>query len=202
MQQTAHHAPLNTEGFAHPKKNVGALGIQSGMRVADFGAGSGAYVLAIAERLGGSGAVYAIDVQRDLLRRIHNEAVRRGYKNVEVIWADLEVPRASKLADSSIDLVLISNLLFQVPDKLPVLREARRIIKSTGTVAIVDWSNPEENASRSNEAGSFGPRKEDVVSREMALDLARRSSLELIREFPAGAHHYGLVLGPVPYAAI
>ena len=162
------------------------------MRVADFGAGSGAYTLALAERLEGSGRVYAIDVQRDLLRRIANEAVRRGYKNVEVIWADLEVPRASKLADTSIDLVLISNLLFQVPDKSLVLEEARRIVKGSGHVAIIDWSD-------SPPAGGLrmGPLKEDVVKKEQTLALAEKAGLSLVREFPAGAHHYGLILRPV-----
>ena len=188
MQKTAHHSPLKTAGFAHPTRNVAALGIQGGMRVADFGAGSGAYTLAIAERLEGSGKVYAIDVQRDLLRRISNEAMRRGYKNVEVLWADLEVPRASKLADASIDLVLISNLLFQVPDKIPVLREARRIVKPAGHVAIIDWSAS---------FGGMGPLKEDVVKKEAAIEFAKKAGLEVSREFPAGAHHYGLILRSV-----
>src|SRR3989338_4568546 len=189
MQQTAHrHLAQNTVGFAHPRRNVAALGVQNGMRVADFGAGSGAYTLALAERLEGSGRIYAVDVQRDLLRRVANEAVRRGYKNVEVVWGDLEVPRASKLADGSIDLVLVSNLLFQVPDKIPVLREARRIAKGTGHVAIIDWSES---------FGGVGPIKEDVVRKETALELAEKAGLSLVREFTAGAHHYGLLLKPV-----
>lgn len=194
MQQTAHrHTPLKTAGFAHPKRNVAVLGLQSGMKVADFGAGSGAYVLAIAERLEGSGRVYAIDVQRDLLRRISSEATQRGYKNVEIIWADLEVPRASKLADRSIDLVLISNMLFQVPDKSLVLREAYRIVKGIGHVVLIDWSES---------FGGMGPMKDDVVSKEKALQLAEAAGLRLVREFAAGAHHYGLMLKPVPSTAI
>src|SRR3989344_5324127 len=189
MQQTApRHLAQDTAGFAHPRRNVAALGVQSGMRVADFGAGSGAYTLALAERLEGSGRIYAIDVQRDLLRRIANEAARRGYKNVEVIWGDLEVPRASKLADGSIDLVLMSNLLFQVPDKTPVLREARRIVKGNGHIAIIDWSES---------FGGMGPIKEDVVKKETALELSEKAGLSLVREFTAGAHHYGLLLKPV-----
>src|SRR3990167_10376119 len=190
MQHTAQqHSPTHAAGFAHPRRNIGALGLQNGMRVADFGAGSGAYTLAIAERLEGSGRVYAIDVQRDLLRRIANEAARRGYANVEVIWADLETPRSSKMADGSIDLVLISNLLFQVPDKELVLCEARRIVKPTGSVAIIDWSES---------FGGMGPIKEDVVPKEAAVALAQKNGLALNREFSAGAHHYGLVLKPIP----
>lgn len=189
MQKVHTHGDLSVAGFAHPKRNVGVLGIQGGMRVADFGAGSGAYTLTIAERLEGTGKIYAIDVQRDLLRRIANEAMRRGYKNVEVIWADLEAPRASKLADASIDLVLISNLLFQVPDKLPVLREARRIVKPTGHVAVIDWSDS---------FGGMDPIKDDVVKKGTALELGAKTGLALDREFAAGAHHYGLMFRPAP----
>lgn len=189
MQQTAHdHRPLKTEGFAHPRKNIIAFGIQGGQKVADFGAGSGAYTLAIAERLEGSGHVYAIDVQRDLLRRISNEAMKRGFKNVEIIWADLEVPRASKLADKSIDVVVVSNLLFQVPEKMPVLREAHRILKSHGHLALIDWSDS---------FGGMGPLKGDVVKKEAALKFAEEAGFSLTREFSAGAHHYGLMLKPM-----
>src|SRR3989344_3179118 len=79
MQHTAHrHSPTDDAGpsrlqasrvnFAHPRRNVAALGLQTGMSVADFGAGSGAYTLAIAERLEGTGRVFAIDGQRALQR--------------------------------------------------------------------------------------------------------------------------------------
>ena len=178
-------------GFAHPRRNVAALGIEPGMLVADFGSGSGAYTLAIADRLEGVGHVYAIDIQRDLLRRIANEAAKLGHKNVEIIWADLEVPRASKLAGETLDFVLISNLLFQVPDKGALLAEARRILKATGRLAIVDWSESFKG---------LGPVDEDVVPKQTGLELARKAGFELMKEFPAGAHHYGLIMRPVAVA--
>lgn len=199
MQHAAHHAPLKTDEFAHPRKNVAAFRVREGQSVADLGAGSGAYTFPIAEALGPTGRIYAIDVQKDLLRRISNEATRRGLKNVEVLWADLEVPRSSKLADGSMDLVLISNLLFQVPDKLPLLREARRIVKPGGIVVIIDWSDSFGPSGRFRASG-MGPLREDVVNKESALKLAKEATLTLDREFTAGAHHYGLVLKPRPYS--
>lgn len=168
------------------------LGIEEGMSVADFGSGSGAYVFAIAERLGNTGHVYAVDVQRDLLRRIHTEARRRGFRNLEIIWTDLEGTHASKLSERSLDLVLVSNLLFQLDDKGRVLSEAWRVLKPTGHVALIDWSDS---------FGGMGPVKKDVVTKETARTLAEKSGFELVREFDAGAHHYGLVLRPVPKAA-
>jgi len=185
MQNTAHHqSPLQTANFAHPHTNVKALGIGPGMSVADFGSGSGHYVLAIAEALEGSGHVYAIDVQRDLLRRIHNEAMKRGIKNVQILWGDLERPGGSKIADHHLDRVLISNLLFQVEDKSAVLQEAARVLRPHGRLAIIDWSES---------YGGMGPVKKDVVTKDAAQKLAVAHGFELDREFPAGAHHYGLL---------
>ncbi len=181
--------PLKTEGFAHPRRNVAALGVEPGMSVADFGSGSGIYVLHIAEALENSGHVYAIDVQRDLLRRVKNEAHRRGFKNVNVIWTDLERADSSKLGDKTLDLVLISNLLFQIENKAAVLAEAWRVLKPAGRLAIIDWAES---------FGGMGPIKKDVVTKDAALALARDLGFELQREFPAGAHHYGLIFRLIP----
>lgn len=181
--------PLKTEGFAHPRRNVAALGVEPGMSVADFGSGSGVYVLHIAEALGHAGRVYAIDVQQDLLKRVKNEAQRRGFKNVDVIWTDLEHAGSSKLADKTLDLVLISNLLFQIENKAAVFAEAWRILKPAGRLGIIDWAES---------FGGLGPVKSDVVTKDTAMELARNSGFELQREFQAGAHHYGLIFRLIP----
>src|SRR3989344_375429 len=193
MQHVQTHSPLPVHGFAHPRRNTAALGVESGMEVADFGSGSGVYVLHIAEALENFGHVYAIDVQRDLLQRTKNEAHRRGFKNVEISWTDLEKPGSSKIADKKLDLVLISNLLFQLEDKMTPLREAWRILKPRGRLAIVYWSES---------FGGMGPIKQDVVTKEKALELAQEAGFELKREFSAGAHHYGLIFTLVPQQKI
>jgi arsenite methyltransferase len=163
------------------------LGIEPGMIVADFGTGSGAYALAVGEALTGSGKVYAVDVQKDLLRRLANEAVQKKITNVEIIWADLEMSHASKLADQSVDVVIISNLLFQLVDKMPPLREAHRILKKTGRLALIDWNDSYRG---------LGPASEDIVTKDAAVAYATRAHLALQKEFVPGVHHYGLILKP------
>lgn len=187
MQKVQRRGNSSLGKFAEPRSHVWELGVREGMHVADFGVGSGAHTFSMAERVEGGGYVYAIDIQKDLLRRIANEANRYGFKNIEVIWADLEMPRGSKIADAMLDLVLLSNILFQVADKLTLLHEARRVVKGRGRIAVIDWEDS---------FGGLGPIPDHVVEKEMVLDLARRAGFRLEKEFPAGAHHYGLIFRP------
>jgi ubiquinone/menaquinone biosynthesis C-methylase UbiE len=188
----AHTGLANTAGFAHPARNVAALGVEPGMTTADFGSGSGAYVLAMAERMAGSGAVYAIDIQKDLLRRIHNDAQKKGFSIVHILWGDLEKPQGSKLPDGCCDIVLVSNLLFQVENKDALLAEAKRVLKSRGKLAIIDWSES-FGPSTSLRASGMGPIKSHVVSKDAALQIAKDAGFGTHKEFDAGAHHYGLI---------
>jgi len=178
---------LQTAGFAHPPSNVDALGLKPHMLVADFGAGSGHYTLEMAQQLV-KGRVYAIDIQQDLLRRVHREAHQRGLKNVEIIWSDLEKAGGSKIADRHVDLVLVSNLLFQLEDKRAPLHEARRILRPAGMLAIIDWRDS---------YGGLGPIKKHVVKPAAAAELAAACGFALVEEFDAGAHHYGMILRPI-----
>ncbi len=186
------HVQAHIAGFASPARNVGAFAVEPGMVIADLGAGSGHYTLEFAAQLAGTGRVYAIDVQRDLLRRIKNEADRRGFKNVETITGDVERPQGTHIAERAIDIVLLSNVLFQLEDPSAALNEAWRIVKPSGKVAIIDWSDS---------FGGMGPTKKHVVKKERALELAKAAGFELVREFDAGTHHYGLILKPTAISA-
>lgn len=170
--------------FADPHTNVRAFGLQAGMQVADFGSGSGAYVLAISPLVGPSGHVYAVDVQKDLLRRVKNIAAQKHLSNVDIVWGDVEKLGGTHIADRSVDAVLLSNILFQVSHKDVVCAEARRILKSGGLLIIIDWTES---------FGGMGPQKRDVYTAEAASALAAAQGFTPVREFSAGAHHYGLV---------
>ena len=173
-----------TAEFANPNKNAAQMGVTPGMKIADFGAGSGAYTLALASLVGLGGKVYAVEVQQDLLKRIKNLAEKEGHKNVDVIWGDFERPNGSKLAEGCIDIVVISNTLFQLDDKRGALLEAHRTLRQEGTLVIIDWSESFKG---------MGPQPNDVVTKETAKRLCTDAGFMLSREFDAGSHHYGMI---------
>lgn len=175
---------MEAKDFVDPVDVVAHLAPRQGDRVVDFGSGSGAYVYAAARAVGEEGRVYAVDVQKDLLVRIINEARRQGLENVDMLWTDLEIPGGTKFADNTIDLVLISNVLFQIPEKTLVLREAARIVKDTGRVALIDWTES---------FGGMGPHPDDVITQDMARVLIESSGLVCVQSFAPGSHHWGFV---------
>lgn len=170
--------------FSDPKKNIQQFRLREGMRVADFGSGSGHYSRAAAEIVGESGRVYAIDIQKELLREVKNFSSRQQQDTIDVLSGDIETIGGSKLPDESVDAVMLTNVLFQIEDKETTLAEAHRVLGKGGNVFFIDWSES---------FGNIGPHRDAVVDKATAKNLFQRCGFVLEQEFDAGAHHYGLV---------
>ena len=172
--------------FASPEENILQLSFRPNMRVADFGAGSGAYSFAIAKKIGpDNGQVFAIDVQKDLLERLKSEAVRQGLSNIEIIWANIEERGSTHIADDSVDAVVVSNVLFQAESKAGLIEEVKRVLKPGGQVLFIDWTDS---------FSGMGPHPGSVVTEADAKALFTKLGFTVRANFDAGEHHYGLIL--------
>lgn len=170
--------------FSAPEKNIGQLELKPNELVADFGAGSGAYTIAAAKALKGTGKVYAIDVQKDLLDRLEKTCRDAHIGNVAYLWANIEKPGGTKLRDQAVDVVIISNVLFQAPDKRSLVDEARRVLRQGGRLLVVDWTAS---------FGNMGPTQEQVFSETAARELIESMNFTFQRAINAGNYHYGLI---------
>lgn len=168
--------------FADPTRNIAQFGISEGKQVADFGAGSGHYAIAAAKTVGSTGRVYAVEVQKELLERVKALAAEEGLGNIEVLWGDVEVSGGTKLRDGSIDVVILSNILFQIEDKEGCAREVSRVLRPKGRVLIVDWDGS---------YGGLGPTEEAVYSAQDARTLFEGQGFVFESDIEAGVHHYG-----------
>ncbi len=124
--------------FSNPEKNIAQLRLQEGMRVADLGAGTGFYSRATSIKVGNTGHVYAVEVQKDMLKKLESDIKEWGITNIDCIWGDIEKIGGTKIADKSMDVVIISNVLSQTEDKLGLIDEAKRILKENGKILLVD----------------------------------------------------------------
>jgi arsenite methyltransferase len=119
-----------------PQETIEALGIKAGDQVADIGAGDGYFTFFLAEAVGGSGKVYAVEIDKDLVSRLERQAKSRGYPNVTAVKGQVDDPL---LADGQIDLVLVSNTYHHIQNRVEYFRRLRTDLARGGRVAIVDW---------------------------------------------------------------
>lgn len=170
--------------FSDPEKNVQQFSVAEGWRVADLGAGSGAYSFALAEEVGSDGHVYAIDINQDLLTKISNEARERRVLAVEVVRGDLSRMGGTTLRDGALDAAVAANIFFQLDDKETLVAEIERVVKPGGRVLVVDWT-----ASH----GGIGPHPDHVITEEQIEKLFLGKGFVFEQSIDAGAHHYGLI---------
>lgn len=170
--------------FSDPRSNVLQLGLREGMKIGEFGVGSGHWALAAAHAVGHAGRVYAVDIQEDLLRHVEDAARRGGLRNIETIWGNLEKPSGTKLRPHILDAGVLANTLFQLEDKDAAVTEIKRVMKPGGKLLVVDWAGA---------YGGMGPDPRHVVSEHAAEKLFIDHGFHKAKNFRAGAHHYAIV---------
>jgi SAM-dependent methyltransferase len=166
--------------FVNPIEILNQIPLKSTMIAADFGCGSGGWTIPLARRLE-DGQVFAIDIQEEPLSALESRAKLQGVQNIKKIIANVE-ERIHDLQDSSCDLVLITDLLFEVDNKKGVFEEAKRVLKPGGRILLVEWIP----------GVSLGP-KEGVPSKQDVKEMAKDAGFQLEKEFKAGDYHFGLI---------
>ena len=118
-----------------PRGNVlKEIGIKPGYQVLDFGCGPGGYIVPLAKLIGTSGRIYAQDMNPAAILTVKSLTAKRKLTNVQTILSD----GATGLPDSSIDVVLLYDILHHLKSPEDVLRELHRILKPGCILSVSD----------------------------------------------------------------
>jgi len=111
------------------------LGITPATSVADIGAGSGWFTVRAARRVGGTGMVYAVDINPEAISYIEKRAQREKVKNVKTILSNADDPL---LPPNSVDAVLLLKTYHEVARPIVLLRNLRAALRPGAKVGIID----------------------------------------------------------------
>jgi ubiquinone/menaquinone biosynthesis C-methylase UbiE len=109
---------------------------------ADFGAGTGAFTLALADLIGPLGLIHAIDEDRAALAELRAAFVS-SVPHAEVRTRHADFTRVLDL--SELDGIVMANSLHFVEDKTPVLAQLRRYLKPRGRLIVVEYESDRGN---------------------------------------------------------
>ena len=157
------------------------------MSVADIGAGTGYFSLPIAQQIGNTGKLFAVDFQDEMLDHIRKKLGRQeAPRNIELKHGEAV---ATTLRDQSVDLVYLANVWHELDDQGTVLNEAKRILRPGGELAILDW--------RPDVVQPPGPPLQHRVAPDAVALTAQREGWTLLSMGHVGVYSY-LVQARVP----
>jgi ubiquinone/menaquinone biosynthesis C-methylase UbiE len=127
-----------------------------GERVLEIGPGTGYYTLDMAEWVGAEGKIEIFDLQQEFLDHVTARAARRGLGNIVPTQGDAT---ALPYEDGSVDAVVLTAVLGEIPDPVAALREIRRVLKPDGRLIVGElFGDPHftTRASLERQAGEAG----------------------------------------------
>lgn len=117
-----------------PAKILAEAKLRPGMTVLDFGCGPGGFSLAAARSVGPEGRVYAVDIHPLAVRSVQRAAAKQGLDNVRTIRGN----NVAELGAHSIDIILLYDVLHDLPDPKLILEELHRVLKPEGLLSVSD----------------------------------------------------------------
>ncbi len=169
--------------FISPIEIIQNLDLKEGMKVADCGSGTGAYVFPISGIVGAGGKVYAIDKDINILDKINREAEKGKIENIDTILGNLE--EKIPIPEEECDFIILSNVLSEVHNLERVILEIKRILKDNGQVLIIDWKN--------NNLG-LNIKRRGLIEEEKLVAILANNNLEIKKHIPAGDYHYAFLV--------
>jgi ubiquinone/menaquinone biosynthesis C-methylase UbiE len=119
-----------------PDKAIALLGLPKGATVADIGAGNGYITWRLAERVGPTGKVFAVDIQSEMLEMLRRNMQQRKLKNVETVLSAYDDP---KLPANAIDLVILVDVYHEFSEPQRMLRRIRESLKPDGRLVLLEY---------------------------------------------------------------
>jgi ubiquinone/menaquinone biosynthesis C-methylase UbiE len=169
--------------YQQPDKVIEALALNGGIVVADVGAGSGYFTRRLAQAVGETGQIIAVDVEQKMLNYNKQELEKLGIADRATFI--LAKPNDPSLPENSVDLIFLCNVYHHVEKQGDYFAGTKSALAPDGRVVIVDFYHDERS-------GKLGFSKHHLVSRERVITNMEQAGYILSKEHTFLSRQYFL----------
>lgn len=171
------------DAWQKPEEVISALAVQPSARVADLGAGTGYFAVRIARRVT-EGAVYAVDIEEDMVRHLAERAAGERLANLTPVLA---TPADARIPEP-VDLVLVVDTYHHIGDRVAYFRRLSGSLRPGGRLAIIDFTRE----------SPIGPPPEHRIPAETVAQELARAGYAQVQAHGLLPNQYFLVFEPAP----
>ena len=165
------------------KEILSKFPLTAGAAAVDIGCGPGYWTIPMAEIVGPSGRVYAVDLEGEMLADLRTRLEARPGLPVQVMRSSEDrIPLPAR----SVDFAFLACVLHEL-DGPGTMREAARVLRPGGALGIVDWNKIRQD---------IGPPYRHRLSPVQASAALVRGGFSTDEAFDAAPYHYGIVARP------
>jgi len=172
------------DGYQKPHEVIMALGLKQGEVIADIGSGSGYFTFRLAQHVGETGRVFAVDVNPDMILHMNRRIRDMKLRNVVTV---LSAPDDPLLMDGSIDRFFICDTWHHIQNQERYLALMKKMLKPGGQVIMIDFQKRES---------PVGAPMEMRIAREDLIKQLEANGFKIAQEHTFLPYQYFLVFTP------
>jgi arsenite methyltransferase len=169
------------DAYQQPHQVIQALELKPGETVADLGAGSGYFTFRLAQHVGETGRVYAVDVNPEMIVHLNRRARELKARNVVAMLA---APDDPLLPDASVDRFFVCDTWHHIDNHPHYLGLLKRMLKPGGQIVMIDFKK---------EKTPVGPPFEMRIARDDLVKEMEANGFRLLKEHTFLPYQYFVV---------
>ena len=153
MENKSRLTAISRKNLSVPVRWLKKSGLLKG-RMLDYGCGPGSYIEPLAQLVGSSGEIYALDIHPLAIKKVQKKASQKAIMNLKTIESDCD----TGLPDNKVDVALLYDTFHNLSQPDDVLQELHRVLKSDGTLSFSDHHmNEKDILAKVTNMGLFKP---------------------------------------------